>query len=871
MNISAQTKRAWRNRLIFVAVVAVAIAAYVIYLNSFTIYDFGHLSVRQDFGESRELVLLGGTLDDRVSVAQTDYLGLYICLEDTSIAVVDYRNGHVWYSAPPGFAEDTVANPHWRGVMRSHVGFRFFDEGRREQFRWLFPDSIYHEQFEIFSIPNGVRIEYIVGNLDLGIDFLPFFIEEEFFEERVMQHPAVADSIVDRMAVMQHWFPSEEEEMAGFMQLSEGVRTPIFTANMLRIFDEIGWTAEETLEQIALSGVERDIDHDYFNMTIEFVLDEDRLIVNMPLEEFTTDSAVHPFEITLMPFFGAGGLSDEGFMLVPSGAGGIIMFNNGKEREEPFNSAVYGLNPLVNIVRPQVVQPVRLPVFGIRNNDAALLAQVYNGSGLAVIRAEVSGSERAGTNSYNNAWFNFNLRASTEISMPGGGADMTVIQEEAFEGDLTIIYHFIADEDPGVGEMARIYQDFLVERGILTPLDGPGDRSFYMDIVGAIDARRHIVGTPYMTTEVMTTLSDADRFVDMLNAGGVDIIQMSLHGWFNRGINHDVAKNVRPIRGVGSQNEMTNLNARLQQSGGGLHPAVNFQLTNWYSRRFRPTFESARHLAGFDGSTARHASRDSVTMWFTPHANDWYYLVHPGVLPLHLDRFLPAYERRMGMDGLALTDMGDILTESLFRRNAVDRESARLIVTSQLGRMNEQIPNLLITGGNDFTFPYASHLVGVPVQADWQYIIDYEVPFFPMVVHGFIEFAGVPANMREHYDTRLVLLNSLATGAAPRYMFTQMPTRMTQFTPHERLYSTYYRNWMQAAIDHYNTFNEIFAPLRAERIVDFGVLAGSYMYIGGRQVTVTEFSNGTRIYVNNTTADFNTGAFVIPAEDFVVR
>ncbi|MCL1877467.1 MAG: DUF5696 domain-containing protein, partial [Defluviitaleaceae bacterium] len=138
-------------------------------------------------------------------------------------------------------------------------------------------------------------------------------------------------------------------------------------------------------------------------------------------------------------------------------------------------------------------------------------------------------------------------------------------------------------------------------------------------------------------------------------------------------------------------------------------------------------------------------------------------------------------------------------------------------------------------------------------------------------VHGFIEFAGAPANMRDHYDPRLVLLNSMATGAAPRYMFTQMPTRFTQHTPHERLYSTHYRNWMQAAIDHYNTFNEVFAPLRAERIVNFEVLAGSYLYVGGRQVTVTEFSNGTRIYVNNTTADFDAGGFIIPAEDFVVR
>jgi hypothetical protein len=76
---------------------------------------------------------------------------------------------------------------------------------------------------------------------------------------------------------------------------------------------------------------------------------------------------------------------------------------------------------------------------------------------------------------------------------------------------------------------------------------------------------------------------------------------------------------------------------------------------------------------------------------------------------------------------------------------------------------------------------------------------------------------------------------------------------------------------MDTAAEHFNIFNDVFADLRAERIVNFEVLAGSYLYVGGQQVTMTEFSNGTRIYVNNTTRDFDAGGFTIPAEWFVVR
>jgi hypothetical protein len=865
MKISTQTKRQWRNLFIFVALVAAGILAYIIYINSFTIYDASHLTIVQDFGESRPFTPIpGNTVEGMVRAAQTpNTLALYINPETTAIAVVDLRNNHVWHSTPPGVDEDERANIFWRDRMRSPVYFRFFNERRQEQERLLFTDSIAFEQFEIFSIPNGVRVQYVVGDLDMGIDVLPFFIEEEYFLERVLaQTNEIARA--DGRTLERFWYPSEERP--GFWQMSEGVRSPIHTNNMLTLFENIGWTYEETERQNALSGHESTVSFDYFNLTIEYILDGDRLIANLPLSEFTTESAALPFQIEFMEFFGAGGLDAEGFILVPSGAGGVINFNNGRHREDEFRSAVYGRDSLTHIIRPQVVQPVRLPVFGIRNENAAMLAQVQNGSALAVVTADVAGR----TNNYNRGWFRFNLRSSTQLTMPGGGTDMTVVQDDMYQGDLTVIYHFIAGENPGVGEMAQTYQNFLVEQGVLTPLT-EGDRSFYMDVVGAIDIQRHFMGTPYMTTEVMSTLEDANYFVDLLNAGGVETIQMQLHGWFNRGINHDVAKNVRPIRDVGSRNEMLDLNARLQSDGGGLYPAVNFQVTNWFSRRYNRTFESAKYLAGYVGFMTRDTWRDSITTQYSNFRNDWYNLVHPGVLSYHVDRFLPAFARQTAMDSIALTDLGDLVTESLFRRDSMDRETARLVIEEQLGRLNDEIPNMVVFGGNDFALQFASHILDAPVFSDLQYIIDYEVPFFPMVVHGFIEFAGRPANMLENSEPRRVLLNSMATGASPRYTFSAEPTRIAQFSPHERLYSTHYVNWIEQAIEQYNIFNEVYAPLRGERIVNFEVLQGRQLYIGGSQVTVTEFSNGTRIYVNNTTQEFDTGAFIIPPLDFVVQ
>ena len=857
--------RIWRNRLIFVIVVAAAIGIYMLYHRSFTFYDFSHLTPNQNFGEPQAFAPLSGTeVPGMVQAAENQYLALYIDTHTTAIAVVDRRNGHVWHSSPPGAASDPIANPFERGTMMSNLGFRFYDETHTMRWRWTYHDSTRHEQAEIFSIPNGVRIVYTLGDADIGHQRLPQFIELERFNARVLEKISDED---DRTFVTRHWFESRSNE--GFMELMGALREHnLNLQRMLCIFDEIEYTMEDLFYDSNASGVVLDIDLDFFELPMDIVLDGDTMVVNVPLSELEVSGFGLVDRLDLMKFFGAGGMEDEGFLFVPSGSGGIIEFNNGKHREAPFGSAVYGADLLMNHIWPAMEQPIRLPVIGIQNNGAAMLAHVESGAALATIRADVAGR----LNSYNFAWFSFTLRSAELMEMvgvPGWDTMRSVIQSDPFEGDITVRYHFIAGDNPGIGEMAGVYRQHLIDNGTLTPLTGNQDRSFYLDIIGAVGLTSHFLGVPYTSAEIMTSIEDAGRIVGLLEDMGVGPIQMQLHGWFNRGMDHDVARNVRPIRGVANRNQLQEMEQRLTANGGGLFPAVNFHRVVSGSRGFNNNFEVALRPTGFIGITT-NIQRDLLSTRAANNDSDIFYLLHPGVLPFHVDDFIPQFNR-LGLHGLSLADMGDILTESMSRRGAIDREHSRLVAASQIERIGENVPNIMVQGGNDFALAAASHLVGVPTTADMFYIIDFEVPFFQMVVHGFIEFAGAPANTLEHPNLQRQLLNMLATGASPRYMLTASPTRTMRFSPHERFYTTYYAHWIAQAAEHYRIFNEVYSSLRTVPMVDFIILSNEARYLDGtRQVSVTIFENGTRIYVNNTRNPFDNGQVVIPAYDFVV-
>ena len=855
------TVRRWCAVGAVILIGVLGILIYRRYLHSFDIYDFSHLTPVVNTGERREFVpLAGSSVPNMQRAAENEYLALYVHPRNATIAVYDKRSNHIWHSSPLATHSDPIANPFERNVMNSILGLQFYGHQGRVLNRWSYDDATSRGQFELYQLPNGLAIRLTLGNLELGVWAMPVFIEEERFQTRVLDQ---IESASDRSWLLRHYQPSPERE--GFLIGGAGIRLGANAERALRIFYEIGYTLEDLEYDHALAGYESERTLDIITAYMEFVLDGANLIVNVPLNSIEMPEGAGLRSIEVMRFFGAASMEDEGFILVPSGSGALIDFNNGKSADERFSAPVYGIDYLTTFMVSQNLQPVRLPVLGLNKGNAAVLAHIENGAALATVNADVAGR----TNSFNYAWFNFLLRSSQRVSLgvPGNFAvnSLNIMQAYAYTGDITVRYHFLAGDNITLGDMAQAYQQHLVNTGALTPVAANGDRTFYLDIIGAADLERHTLGVPHMTLEMMTTFEQAHHILDILNAGDVNNIQLLLHGWLDGALNHYVATRVRPIRGLGGQNQMQELDARLQEGGGALAPVTSFALTNFNSRRFNGTFEAARDISGLTG-VMTPLTRDMLLTRFSMGRNDMFYLVHPAVMPFHIDDFIPAFNTNVGLNSLALADLGCFLTESMYRRNPVDREHSRLIASAQMGRLGNEFSNLVIFGGNDYAIRHASHLVDIPLRADWFYIIDHDVPFYQMVMHGFVEFAGEAINIQPNPDPQRALLNSMATGASPRFMMTAQHTRLLNFSPHQRVYSTYYGNWVDVAVEHYRIFNEVYRNLRAERIVDFIVLQSGM----NDSVTATVFSDGTRIYVNNGSLLFEADGLHIPPRDFVV-
>jgi hypothetical protein len=99
-------------------------------------------------------------------------------------------------------------------------------------------------------------------------------------------------------------------------------------------------------------------------------------------------------------------------------------------------------------------------------------------------------------------------------------------------------------------------------------------------------------------------------------------------------------------------------------------------------------------------------------------------------------------------------------------------------------------------------------------------------------------------------------------------MWTYAPTQRLEFTTYERYYSTQYGTWLNEAAAQYNIYNEIYKSLRTQKITGHRILSESAGQAAA--VTVTEFENGTVIYVNTTRRPYEANGIRVPANGYAV-
>ncbi|MHB1483744.1 MAG: DUF5696 domain-containing protein [Saccharofermentanales bacterium] len=795
------------------------------------------------------------------TVAGDDSSELLINGQTTEIAVRDKVTGTMWYSNPQDRKNDKIATGA-NNVVNSSMIF-YYDQKSKNSRGATFAqsstlnsyyDSVIQNQFDFYRIKNGVRVNYQVGTKD-NTYICPQILSIERYKE-ITKKMSTEDLILFNENYVYFSLSKYKDDPTSYFTLEQKI--PISKQRDVYAFAPLTYVdagappessylkkqIQEIMQRIGYTQNDLNKDNEenlivvpkstsvYFTLSVEYTLDNSDLVVNVHKDSIRYDDTIFKLTgLSLLPFFGAAGTGDSGYLFVPDGSGALINLNNGKLNVPSYKKLIYGKDVSLNPKNLDDSQ-IYLPVYGIKQNDQAFLAIIEKGDASCVINADISGRE----NSYNYIKPSFNLLNSGQSTSPllaAGG--LTYYQEKPLQSDLQIRYMLLTGTKANYTDMARGYQKYLLDNSLLHKQSFDDKIPLYIDAIGAITYNATFLGIPYISELALTSYSQAKDILAELESKGVGEISLQYTAWCNKGIDSTVSDKADLVGNLGKSKDFAVLAEYTESKNIDFFPDVNFAYTK-ESGLYRFIYEKTQAARFLDDQAAfARIYSKSMPRQSSGSSN---VIISPHYYGEMLDKFTESYNR-FGISGLGMNSLGTDLNADYRKGSTIDRQMAEEIIRKQLSDLRGSDYKLSVSGANAYTLEGASFVNNIPVSSNENYLFDYSIPFYQIVLHGIIPYSGEPVNLSSDYDTNVLKL--IETGTIPAFQWMYADNSVLKYTD-ANYYGTNYALWIDQAVDLYNEVNTALADCQTSSITRHNVLAkGLYM---------TEYSNGFRVYVN---------------------
>jgi len=572
---------------------------------------------------------------------------------------------------------------------------------------------------------------------------------------------------------------------------------------------------------------------------VSYKLAEDSFSAEISTGGITQGEKYKLVNISLLPYFGAGSLKDEGYLFVPDGSGALIHFNNGKAIYKSYNDRVYGGDKALTLSHSsEVKEDIKLPVYGLRKNGHAFLAVIEEGVYQAGIAAEVSFK----SNQYNSVHSYFNaVESESNLIMEGTANEKQVLRlsESQVEGTpFKVRYYFLNGEAADYSGMAVKYREYLTKQQGVTAKDGEVKEQIplLLDLLGGVEKRKTFLGIPYKTVEALTTYKEVQAVADRLQKDGLNNLAIRYEGWMKGGALGKVSTSVKAESNLGGKKQFTRLAASLKAQGVAFYPAVNPVEFHEGGNGFYKFFDVAKGISRGPALQYEFRLSDGTK---DPDRSPWY-LLKPESVKESLKKFTAAAADK-GLEHVALQGIGSTVYSD-FRKHSLSKNSVGAVWEEGLKSAQGQVQGLMFNHASAYTFPYAETLSDVPLYSSGYDLEDAAVPFYSIAVSGLLPAFSEPVNLSG--DSARYMLKLIETGTYPAYRFIAGHASQLKGTDFDNLYSAEFGLWADEVVKQYTDLNKALAQVSGHPITGHERLSeGVYR---------TVFSGGITVIVNYT-------------------
>jgi hypothetical protein len=378
--------------------------------------------------------------------------------------------------------------------------------------------------------------------------------------------------------------------------------------------------------------------------------------------------------------------------------------------------------------------------------------------------------------------------------------------------------------------MAFAYRDYLEQNGAFTKLLTGNANSAHLTLMGAVEKPSSFLGIPMDREITLTTFKQAETILSALHNKGVGSMSVFYKGAQAGGYNSQWTKDFRFNRSLGGEKGWKNLMASADDELFLIGEILQVYKTG---RGFSASRDAARTTGNGLNFQYDYFLQDGTR---NNYARRWY-LTAPA---LWQNAFQQVRERPY----MSEADAGRLVFSDYNQKEPVFRDRTGPALVRALSGDGDN--NLALSHGNSYVWGFASVLYEVPLGASGYFIQGEEVPFYQLVVHGYIEYSGTAMNLSA--DRQLSLLRSVEYGALPHYFGIYAPSAELNRSILEGIFAACYLDWLDVAADQAAQIGDLYTLIRGQR------MSGHERLSDG--VFKTTYENGVVVTVNYNTRSF---------------
>ncbi|MBR2986785.1 MAG: hypothetical protein IKC63_02070 [Clostridia bacterium] len=618
-----------------------------------------------------------------------------------------------------------------------------------------------------------------------------------------------------------------------------------------------------------------------FRLTLEYVIDENGMSVCMPASELRYDESLVTLDnISLVPFFGAGNMMNDGYAFYPDGSGSILefkdLYNDYEKISDAPSGKVYGEDFAYYTITGQHQESIRMPVYGIIETENVVrkvideatgeeksvsgkeskgfLAIISEGDALTEISAEFGASEHPFASIYSvvtpRPTDDYDLKNAISAT---GSSDQkwTVVSDKKYTGNYKTQIVMLTDRKVGdalivdptndidsyysadwIG-MAGAYRDYLEENGLITALtdeDVEDQLPLYIETFGTIETTEKFLSMPITVDVALTTFNEVTKMYADLKGQGIENVNFRLVGFANGGMDYRYPVKLKWEKEAGGKSGFKKLLADAEKNGYGVYPDFDFLYIE-NDKFFDGVSKREMAVRTVDDRYASKQIYDAVYQDFSSYFS---ICVASSQMSSNFKAFNKKYDD-YSAKGLSLALFATDLNSNFDEDDPTTREEAKAHYIEFLKAASEKY-SLMSDGGNIYTVPYIDHMLNMPIESSNFNYASYSVPFLGMVLHGYLNYAGSPFN--EAGDVAYNIMRSIENGMAAYYVLSynsENTALLKQDTTLSQNYSIRYDIWFGSNDDNgkfvpgellsqYKLLNAAIGDLQTARITNHRLL-----------------------------------------------